>query len=102
MIKIKKIDTVNRNQNIIILTSDISINQKLRKEKIDFFARKFDTKKVQHTKTIFYTYVLNSNKESKQDLRIHAFLLSRGRELVRSLVPAGQYPAPASHGPSQR
>ena len=86
MIKINKVDGIHKNQSIIILTSDISKNERLQKDKAAFFAKKFDTKVVQYIKTLFYTYVVNTNKLSKQELRVHAFDIHKKLKEEESVI----------------
>ncbi len=73
MIKLNKTNTVNKNQNIIFLADKISDMKELSKEQETYFKKEFKKEKIQYTKTDTYTYVVNTNKQSAQDLRIHAF-----------------------------
>ncbi len=73
MIQLTKVNSIKKNQNVIFLTDKISDVKGLDKDQEAYFKKGFKKEKVQHTKTTHYTYIVNTNKQSAQDLRIKAF-----------------------------
>ena len=73
MIKLTKSESVKKNQNVIFLADDILKIKELSNEQVTYFKKNFKKEKVQYTKSNIYTYVVNTKKQSAQELRIEAF-----------------------------
>ena len=73
MIQLTKIKSLKKNQNVIFLADKLANIKDLNKDQENYFKKDFKKEKVQYTKTDVYTYVVNTSKQSAQDLRVHAF-----------------------------
>ena len=89
MIKLNKTNAVKKNQNIIFLSDNISNIKELNKDQITYFKKNFKKEKVQYTKSEAFTYVVNTNKQSAQDLRIHAFEIHKNIKTEDTLTVYG-------------
>jgi len=72
MIKLTKVNSF-KTGNIICLTDKITNATALSKSQVDYFKKAFKKEKVQYLKADVYTYLVNTNKQNTQDLRVKAF-----------------------------
>ncbi len=72
MIKIIKINSF-KTGNLICLADKITEAKDLTKEQSSYFSKSFKKEKVQFVKNDVYTYLVNTYKQSTQDLRVKAF-----------------------------
>ena len=73
MIKLIKSQKAKSNENSIFLTNKITDVAQLTNDQTKYFKKDFTKQKVQYTKNEFFTFVVNTKKETTQDLRIHGF-----------------------------
>jgi leucyl aminopeptidase len=73
MIQLTKIKSLKKNQSVVFLADKITDIKDLSKDQESYFKKDFKKEKTQYTKAGVYTYVVNTTKQSAQDLRVHAF-----------------------------
>ncbi len=89
MIQLTKVKSVKNNQNVVFLAEKLSDIKGLSKEQEATFKKSFKKDKVQYTKTDVYTYVVNTSKQSAQDLRIEAFNIHQNIKSFENLTVVG-------------
>jgi len=89
MIQLTKINSVKKNQQIICLTDKISEEKTLSKEQISYFKKEFKKEKIQYLKTENYTYIVNTSKQTAQDLRVHAFTIHQNLKKEETVTICG-------------
>ena len=89
MIQLTKVKSVKNNQNAVFLAEKLSDIKGLSKEQEATFKKSFKKDKVQYTKTNVYTYVVNTSKQSAQDLRIEAFNIHQNIKSFENLTVVG-------------
>ncbi len=89
MIQLTKVKSVKNNQNVVFLAEKLSDIKGLSKEQEATFKKSFKKDKVQYTKTNVYTYVVNTSKQSAQDLRIEAFNIHQNIKSFENLTVVG-------------
>ena len=89
MIQLAKVNSVKKKQHIICLTDKISDVKELSKEQITFFKKAFKKEKVQYLKSDVYTYIVNTSKQSAQDLRVHAFTIHQNLKTENTVTIYG-------------
>lgn len=90
MIKLNKSKSVKNNQTVIFLADDISKINQLSKEQATYFKKDFKKEKVQYTKSNIYTYVVNTKKQSAEELRIEAFNIHKNIKGNKEITVVGE------------
>jgi len=89
MIQLTKIKSLKKNQSVVFLADKINDIKNLSKDQESYFKKDFKKEKVQYTKAGIYTYVVNTSKQSAQDLRIHAFNIHQNLKDCTELTVCG-------------
>jgi len=89
MIQLTKIKSLKKNQSVIFLADKISDIKDLTKEQESYFKKDFKKEKTQYSKVGVYTYVVNTSKQSAQDLRIHAFNIHQNLKACEEITICG-------------
>ena len=89
MIQLTKIKSLKKNQSVVFLADKISDIKDLTKEQESYFKKDFKKEKTQYSKVGVYTYVVNTSKQSAQDLRIHAFNIHQNLKACEEITICG-------------
>ncbi len=74
MIQLTTLKAIKNNDNVVFLTDNLSEKHiNLTKDELSYFKKSFAKQKIQFIKPQTYTFVVNTTKQSNQEIRVHAF-----------------------------